>query len=269
MFRRTVHAEWVKLQSLRGSWIMMAAAIASTVAFTLLICSAVDTAGGSAGCTPGRVGCGDEDVVLMSLGGAYFGQIAFVAFGVMAITSEFATGLIRGTFLGDPIRHRPFLAKATVLGTTAWVAGIVAAVVSFLLGQQILHGNGFVPQNGYPLASLTDPTTIRAVLGTAVYFVLLTLLSLGVATIVRRGAGAVAIVLGLLYLPMIASLMVLDPLRERLQVAFPMMAGLSVQATVPGPDIVPIGPWAGLGVAAAWAAAAVIIGLLVLRHRDV
>ena len=151
----------------------------------------------------------------------------------------------------------------------ASVAGIVAVVASFLLGQQILHGNGFVPENGYPVASLTDPAAIRAIVGTVVYFVLLTLLSLGVATIVKRGAGAIAIVLGVLYLPMIASLLVPDPLREQLQVAFPMMAGLSVQATVPATDIVPIGPWAGLGVAAAWASVAVITGALLVRRRDV
>ena len=169
----------------------------------------------------------------------------------MAITSEFGTGLIRTTFLADPVRRRALLAKATVIGGSASVAGIVAVVASFLLGQQILHGNGFVPENGYPVASLTDPAAIRAIVGTVVYFVLLTLLSLGVATIVKRGAGAIAIVLGVLYLPMISSLLVPDPLREQLQLAFPMMAGLSVQATVPATDIVPIGPWAGLGVAAA------------------
>ena len=269
MFRRTVRAEWVKLRSLRGSWIVLLAAIGSTVAFTLLICSAVDTAGGTPGCTPGRAGCGNEDVVLMSLGGAYVGQVAFVAFGVMAITSEFGTGLIRTTFLADPVRRRALLAKATVIGGAASVAGIVAVVASFLLGQQILHGNGFVPENGYPVASLTDPAAIRAIVGTVVYFVLLTLLSLGVASIVKRGAGAIAIVLGVLYLPMIASLLVPDPLREQLQVAFPMMAGLSVQGTVPGTDIVPIGPWAGLGVAAAWASVAVITGALLVRRRDV
>jgi ABC-2 type transport system permease protein len=268
MVGRTLRAEWIKLRSLRGSWIVVLAAIALMIAFTVLIATSVDTAGGSPNCTPGQAGCGDEDVVLMSLGGAYFAQVAFVAFGVMAITAELATGVIRSTFLTDPVRGRVFWTKAAVLASAALVAGAFASIVSFLLGQTILHGNGFVPANGYPLASITQPAVVRAVAGTAVYFVLVALLSLGVATIVRRGAGAVAAVLGLLYLPMIVSLLVPDPLRERLQVASPMMAGLSVQTTVPGTQNVPMGPLAGLAVAAAWAAGALIVGAFLIRGRD-
>ncbi|HEX4704288.1 MAG TPA: ABC transporter permease, partial [Pseudonocardiaceae bacterium] len=63
--------------------------------------------------------------------------------------------------------------------------------------------------------------------------------------------------------------MVADPNWQRhLEQIAPMSAGLAVQATI-GLSGQPIGPWAGLGVLAAWAAGALLLGGLVLRLRDV
>jgi hypothetical protein len=205
---RAVRAEWVKVRSVPGSWWLVSAGVLLTVGFGLLICSAVDTAGGSPGCVPGAAGCGDEDVVLNSLGGAYIGQIAFVALGIMAITSEYATGTIGSSLVAEPIPRRLVLAKTAVVSVVAFVAGSAAAVGSFVAGQRILHGNGFVPANGYPFVSLTDPPAIRAIVGTSAYLALAALLGLGVGTILRRSGAAIAVVLGLLYLPMIVSLLI-------------------------------------------------------------
>jgi ABC-2 type transport system permease protein len=62
--------------------------------------------------------------------------------------------------------------------------------------------------------------------------------------------------------------MLAEPLRDRVQTLSPMMAGLAVQATVPRADSVPIGPWAGLGVAAAWTGVALALALWLVRRRD-
>ena len=100
------------------------------------------------------------------------------------------------------------------------------------------------------------------------YLALIALLSLGVATAVRDSAVAIGIVLGLLYLFPILAALVTDPsLKRHLQQIAPMTAGLAIQATT---DLrrLPIGPWAGLGVLAAWAAAALLAGGLLLRRRD-
>jgi ABC-2 type transport system permease protein len=247
---------------------MVLAAVVLTVGFGLLICSAVNTSGGSPGCVPGAAGCGDEDVVLNSLGGAYIGQIAFVALGIMAITSEYASGTIGTSFLSEPIRHRVLLAKAAVVSVVALVVGSAAAIASFVVGQRILHDNGFAPGNGYPFVSWTDPPALRAIVGTAVYLTLAAVLGLGVGAIVRRSAAAIASVLGLLYVPMIVSLLIPEPTRNWVQTASPMMAGLAVQATVPRSDSVPLGPFAGLAVATAWAAIALAAALWVVRARD-
>ena len=266
---RTLRAGWTKFRSVPSTTWLTLAGIGITVAFGLLICSAVDTAGGTPGCAPGRPGCGDEDVVLNSLGGAYLGQIPLVALGVLLATSEYATGTIRATFAAMPRRSGVVIANATLLIGVVLVARVAAAAASFLLGQPILHGNGFVPAQGYPFVSITDPAAARAILGTGIYLALVAVLAFGVGQITRRAGSGIAIVLGLLYGPAIVSLLMQDPLKTTVQQLSPMMAGLSVQATVARGDSVPIGALAGLGVAAAWAAAALLAAVWIVRRRDV
>ncbi len=109
---------------------------------------------------------------------------------------------------------------------------------------------------------------LRAAIGSVLYLALIALLSLGVATALRDSATAIGTVLGLLYLFPILAAVVTDPDWHRhLQQIGPMTAGLAIQATT-GPHDLPIGPWAGLGVLAAWASAALLAGLLSLRLRD-
>jgi hypothetical protein len=148
---------------------------------------------------------GDEDVVLNSLSGAYLGQIPLVALGVLLATSEYASGTIRSTFAAMPWRSGVVLAKVAVLAGSVVAVGIVAGALSFLLGQPILHGNGFVPAQGYPTVSIADPAAARAILGTAMYLVVVTILGFAVGQITRRVGSAIAVVLTVLYAPAIVS----------------------------------------------------------------
>ena len=265
---RASQAEWTKLRSVLSTPWLLLATVGLTITFGLLVCTAVDTNGGTPGCVPGRPGCGDEDVVLNSLSGAYLGQIAVIAFGVLAATSEYATGTIRSSFAAIPRRSTVVLAKVVVLAAPIFLAGLIGGAASFLLGQRILHTNGFVPANGYPLVSMTDASAARAVIGTALYLGVIAALGFAMGTIGRRAGSAIAIVLAMVYAPPILSLMLSDPLRGWLQRLSPMMAGLAVQRTVLRADSVPIGTWAGLGVAAAWSAVALVTAILVVRRRD-
>ena len=115
--------------------------------------------------------------------------------------------------------------------------------------------------------SLANGTDLRAAAGSVLYLALIGLLALGTATAVRDSATSIGVVLGLLYLfPVIAS--ALDPHWSRhLQQIGPMSAGLDIQATT-GLHNLPLSPWAGLGVLAAWAAAALLAGAVLLRCRD-
>ena len=104
-------------------------------------------------------------------------------------------------------------------------------------------------------------------MGSVVYLVLVALLSLGVATAIRDTAVSIGAVLALLYLPPILAQAVSDPLRRHLEQIAPMTAGLAIQATTNLRSL-PIAPWAGLGVLAAWAAGALLLGGTLLRLRD-
>ena len=167
-----------------------------------------------------------------------------------------------------PRRSVVVLAKVAVLAGPVLLAGIVASVASLLFGQPILHANGFTPAQGYPTRSLADAPAARAVFGTTLYLGVIAVLSFAAGTIVRLAGSAIAVALAVLYAPAIVSLTLAEPLRGWLQTASPMMAGLAVQRTVLRADSVPIGTWAGLGVAAAWSATALAVAVWLVRRRD-
>ncbi len=257
-----LHAEWTKLRTLRATGWAGAALVALTVALSAFVCSALTTQGGSPGMP------GDEDVVMNSLSGVVLGQIAAVTLGTLAVTGEYASGMIRTTLTATPSRWRVLTAKALVVVAMSLPLGLLASAAAFAVGQPILHGNGFEYANGYPAASLADPATLRAVSGSGLYLCLVSLLALGVGTILRHTGASVTTVLGLLLVPYMVTLTLPDGVREPLQRLSPMSAGLAVQRTVPRHDSVPIGEWAGLGVLGLWTAAALAVAFVLLHRRD-
>ncbi len=159
-------------------------------------------------------------------------------------------------------------AKAAAVTALVLAAGAVAILGSLLAGRLILPAQGYIPANGYPDLSLADGPVMRAAAGSVLYLALIALLSLGIATAVRDAAAAIGIVLGVLYIFPILGPAVTGPGWQRhLQQIGPMTAGLQIQAST-GLRTLPISPWAGLGVLAAWAAAALLAGGVVLRLRD-
>ena len=208
------------------------------------------------------------DPARISLTGIYLSQAVVAVLAVQAISSECGSGMIRTTFTAMPRRSSVLTAKAVILVVLILAAGVVAVLGSVLAGGLILPGHGFTTGRGYPALSLAAGPVLRAACGSVLYLALIGLLSLGVATAVRDSAPAIGVVLGLLYLiPIIASL-VSPPWQRHLEQFAPMTAGLAIQDTT-GLRGLPISPWAGLGVLAAWAAAALLGGALMLRVRDV
>ena len=257
---RAVRSEWTKLRSVRSTTWATIAAVGVMVGLTAFL-SANNSTDASA------VGQGDDDIVANSLFGVWLGQIAIVALGVLAITAEYATGTIRATFASNPRRSDVFWSKAGVVSATTFVVGLAASVVSFLVAQPLLHQGGFVPP-AYPYVSLTDPFVVRAVLGTAVYLALLSLLGIAIGTIVRHTAAAMTLAVGLVLAPSVLMGFFTGSIRELMQWISPV-AGLSIQITRDRFDNPPYGPWVGLGLTAAWAVVGLIIGARVLRRRDV
>jgi len=191
-----------------------------------------------------------------------------VIVAVLAVSGEYGTGMIKATLAAMPRRTTVLAAKAAVVAAVTLAAGIPAVLGSVLAGRLILPGHGYTPAHGYPVLSLANGTVLRAAAGTVLYLALIALLSMGMATAVRDAAVAIGTVLGLLYLfPILTQVAGSSGMARHLQQIGPMTAGLEIQAST-GLRGLPIGPWAGLGVLAAWAAAALLAGALVLRLRD-
>jgi ABC-2 type transport system permease protein len=211
-------------------------------------------------------GPGDDDVVLFSLVGLFLGQVGAVALGVLAIGAEYSTGTIRTTFVADPRRREVLVAKIVVVGALVLAAGVVATVGSFLAGQAILHTNGYVEANGYSQVTLADGPAQRAVAGGALYLLAAALLGLGMGAILRSTAGAVSLVLALLFVPSVIGVtgFLPDRIGDPIVKASPL-SRLNILATVEQP---PTRPWPGLAIAAAWALGALVVALVLVRRRD-
>lgn len=255
---QALRAEWTKARTAPGTIWLLLAAIALTVAVSAASASAA---------TCLTAGCG-QDPAKVSLIGIDLGQAVVALLAVLMISSEYSTGMIRTTLAAMPRRATVLAAKAVVLTGLVLATGTIAVLASVLTGRLILPGHGFTAGHGYLLLSLETGSVLRAAAGSVLYLALIGLLSLGVATAARDAAVAIGIVLGLLYLfPILATAVANPDWQRHLQQIGPMTAGLAIQATM---DLSgsPISPWAGLGVLAAWAAAALLVGGLMFGRRD-
>ncbi|HYB18759.1 MAG TPA: ABC transporter permease subunit [Streptosporangiaceae bacterium] len=258
-FSSAVYAEWTKLRTVAGPAWLLAALVTLTIVVSALSARAVTCPSGTA--------C-PVDTAKLSLTGVEFGQAVVAVLAVLAISSEYSTGMIRVTLAAMPRRTTVLAAKAGVLGSLVLGAGVLAVAGSLLAGRLILPGHGFTPAHGFPLLSPDSPSVLRAAAGSVLYLALIALLSLGISTAVRDSAVAIGIVLGLLYLfPITANVVSNEQWHRHLEQIGPMTAGLAIQATTDLTSL-PISPWAGLGVLAAWAGGALLVGGLVLRLRD-
>jgi ABC-2 type transport system permease protein len=250
--RQAVHAEWTKLRTLASTGWLLFAIVALTVLTAAATTAPVDTSHcPSTGCF--------EDTTKLSLGGVRLSQVAVVVFAALMIGNEYGTRMIQITLAATPRRPRVLAAKALVLTVAVLVTGSLSVLGSLAVGGAILNHNGF---DGY------GGPMWQAGFGTVLYLVLVGLLTLGVGTALRDTAGAITAMLVLLFLVPVITGLVHDPdWREWLDRLSPMQAGLAIQNTM-GLDRLPIGPWAGMGVLTAWAAAAIILGGSVLVTRD-
>lgn len=257
--RLALHAEWTKIRTVTSPRWLLLGTIAATVALSAAVTSVMIC---------GTVGCGGYDTVKLSLTGVELGQALVAILAAEVISGEYSSGMICTTLAAMPRRATVLAAKAVTLTGIVVAAGTVAVLGSLLAGRLILPGHGFTAARSYPALSLTAGPVLRAAIGSVLYLTLITLLSLGIATAVRDSATSIGIVLGLLYLFPILSQVISNPHWQRLlQQTGPMTAGLAIQATTDLPSL-PISPWAGLGVTAGWAAAALLVGGLLLRTRD-
>ena len=256
--RDALHAEWTKLRTLASTgWLLLA-----TVVLTIGVSAAMTAASSYSPNSP------SQDTTELALVGIDLGQAIVAALAVLAMSDEYSSGMIHTTLTAMPRRTKVLAAKAGPIVILVLVAGAVTVGGCLLAGRLILPGRGYTPANGYQLLSLGHGPTLRAAAGSVLYLVLIALLSLGVATTVRDTALSIGAVLGLLYVfPLLAQVVSSPSWDRHLEQIGPMTAGLAIQATTNLRSL-PISPWAGLGVVAAWSAGALLVGGLLLHLRD-
>jgi ABC-2 type transport system permease protein len=258
--RYALHAEWTKLRTVSGpAWLLL-----GLVVLTI----AVSTAAVGATHCPPNLTC-PVDTTKLSLTGIQLGQAVAAILAVLTVSNEYSSGMMRITLAAMPSRQTVLAAKASLLAALVLAAGVVAVLGSVLAGHLILPGHGFTAARGFHPVWLSYGPALRAASGSVLYLGLIALMSLGIAVIVRDSAVSTGVVLALLYLfPIILSFIGNEHWQHRLERWTPTVAGLTIQDTT-GLRSLAITPWAGLGVLAIWAAAAMLAGGLVFRFRDV
>ncbi|WP_433305065.1 hypothetical protein ACQP2F_17060 [Actinoplanes sp. CA-030573] len=188
-FRGAVHAEWIKLWSVRSTWLALAAAVALGaglgLADTMSTTRSWDTLTAADRAAFDPVGSG--------FAGLTFAQLAFGVLGVLAATGDYATGTIIPALTATPRRGRLYLAKAAVVAVTTLVLGQVLAFGLFLLGQAVLRSE-------HLNAGLGDPGVLRAVTGAGLYLTAIALVGLGLGALARHPAGGVSALIAVVFL---------------------------------------------------------------------
>jgi ABC-2 type transport system permease protein len=246
-FRTVAQMEWLKLRSVRSTWWTLLVFAVGMVGLAILVMR-------------GQQHSASFDPTNDSFAGLAIGQLALGVLGVLAVTSEFSSGMIRATFAAAPRRPLVLAAKAAVLAAVALVAGEIMAFVAFGVGQAVLKSQ-------FPHAALGQPGVLRAVLMAGAYPALIALIGLGLGAIIRHTAGAISAVVGVLFvLPLI-----LLPLGTSIQNSvgqfMPMLiAENSLTAVKPVAHSLSAG--VGFAVLCGYAAAALAAGGWALARRD-
>ena len=246
---RLVRSEWIKFWSLRSSWYTLGGASAAMLVLSVVI--AYNTGRNPIGLDP------EDAVASAPLQGYHLAQLLVGVLGVLFVSGEYGTGMIRSTFLGAPRRVPVLVAKAIVFGAVALVIMVPTSLVAFLAGQAVLshYGRGF---------SLGDPTALRVTLGTAVFLMLIGLLGSAFGWVIRRTAGAISALLALLLV--VPALIGLLGHWGRDVARYLPSTGESFVQSLRGDNT--LTPWTGLGVLVAWVAVALVDAAVQLRRRD-
>ncbi|MGF7235470.1 MAG: ABC transporter permease subunit [Frankia sp.] len=246
-----VRSEWTKFRSVRSTYWTLIASVVITVGLSAAI---------SAGFLHGASAEDKRttDLVQLTLTGVFLSQLLIGVLGVLVITSEYSTGMIRTTLTAVPRRWLVLLAKVIVFAAVLLVAGTAMAFAAFWVGQAILSQDLSV--------SLSQPGGYRAVIGAGLYLTGVGLLGLGIGSIIRHTAGAISALVGLLLVLMILVGLLPGSLSDHIWKYLPSNAGSAIMQTQPDSSM--MGPWTGFALFCVYAAAALVIGAVLIGRRD-
>jgi hypothetical protein len=253
-FGDVLASEWIKLRSVRSTWWTALVAVAATIAVGALVCYQ-----SARNILDGKDSIDGFDAALTSLNGIYLAQVAAGTLGVLVISSEYGTGMIRASLGAVPQRRTFLAAKGLVFAAGTFVIGELVSFVAFFVGQALLH-------RAHAGASLGDPGVSRAVFGGGLYLTAVGLLGFGIGALVRHTAGALSAFFGVLFASTALVDLLPTGLRNTVINYLPANAGSQIITVHPTEGALP--PWAGLGVLCLYAAVAIAAATVLITRRD-
>ena len=247
---KVVRSEWTKFRTQPSTAWSLLATVALIVGFGVLYSLVRVT-------RPPR---SPAEVASIGLAGVQLAQIAAGVLGVLLVTSEYATGMIRTSMVAVPRRLPVLWGKAIVVGLTAPLLFVPATFATFLVSQSVLSRE----QLG---TSLHQPGVARAVLGSALYLTAVGLLGLGLGALLRNTAGAIASLFGVLFGLQIVVGFLPASVADKVSRYLPTPAGVAVTNVRPDPASLP--PWTGFGLFCLYTVILLGLAAWLLRRRDV
>lgn len=253
----TLASEWSKLWSVRSTWVSVGLALLLPIGLAALL-------GTSIGATADEPQVQMEafDPILFSLPGSIFTLILLSVLGVMYVSSEYSSGMMRLTLTVTPQRGRILAAKALIILVVTLVMGTIATVGMFLVTQALFAAYDL------PSVSLEDPDALRAVAGVSLTSPVFPLIGLAFAFLLRSTAGAITAVLGVVFLPDVIGQLLPQWWQENVLVFLPSAASdaISIGHLEQLPFAIDIGP--AIAAVVAWVVVFVALAYVALERRD-
>ncbi|MGW7263464.1 ABC transporter permease [Streptomyces sp. NPDC054842] len=251
---QVIRSEWTKIRSVASTVWTLSLALVVTVALGILI-SLLSKNEFDDMSERDRL---SFDPTFISFAGMSLGQLAMIVFGVLVVSNEYSTGMIRTSLAAVPQRGTFLFSKIAVATGLALLVGLLTSFVTFFLGQAAL---------GSLRASIGDPGVLRAVIGGGLYMTLIAVFSMGVATMLRSPMLSLGILMPFFFL--ISAILGNVSATKKVGRFLPDQAGSRILRVVtPLDDDTPYGPWGGLGIMLLWVAVALVGGYVLLRKRD-
>jgi ABC-2 type transport system permease protein len=251
---QVVRSEWTKIRSVASTVWTLSLAVVVTAALGMLISWLSRREFGDMS----RNDRAGFDPTFVSFAGMTLGQLAMIVFGVLVVSNEYSTGMIRTSLAAVPRRATFLFSKIGVATALALLVGMATSFVTFFLGQVML---------GPHRTSLGEPGVLRAVIGGGLYMTLIAVFSMGVAAMLRSPMLSLGILMPFFFL--ISNILGNVSVTKKVGRYLPDQAGSRIMQVVPRlDDDTPYGPWGGLGIMLLWVVAALVGGYAVLRRRD-
>lgn len=258
VLRHALRSEWTKLWTVRSTYWTLLLAVVIMIGYAALLAGTISA---SVNDMSSAERAGLPSALFFSLVGAQLAQLVLAVLGVLVISSEYRTGMIRSSLVAVPQRLRFLGAKLVPYTLVVLVLSEIMAFASFYVGQAF-----FATKNMD--VSLSDEGVLRAVIGAGLFLTACGVFGLAVGALVRNVAGSIAITVGaLLVLPTVLNFLPGD-WGEAVNNYFLTNAGEQVMRLEGGAAATSVGPWVGYGVFWAWIAAILIAAGALLHKRD-